>query len=101
MSSKMSEYNIELLKAYGVETNSTSCFCFLNDEHLLYLVGANLITLELHWQKSNITPIKIRNKIEFMNVTSDQTYLSLIDMNKRDSFLSILDLKSTNYKVKR
>jgi L-cysteine desulfidase len=90
-----------IFEAFGIETNSKISVCFRGPNHLIYLIGSNLITLDLKSKKSRITQIKTHGKVEYLNVTNDMENLILIDMEKRDTYISLIDLNTINYKLIR
>lgn len=101
----MEEDSLEIVQAFGAESNSKSSVCFISENKLMLLVGSNILKVDLGsnglGSRPKIIPIKTNGKVEFFKVSPNLNDLILVDMDQRNTFMSTLNAKSAMCDVKQ
>ena len=88
---------IKVCQVFGIENR----VCFLENNEVLYLTGSNIVRLNLDSNKTQIYSFNSRANVEFFRPNDDFTCLIVIENDIQSSFISVIDLKTTCFSVKK
>jgi hypothetical protein len=85
---------LKIKNAYGFDNVfSNKSLAFLNQSTIAYIVGCNLLTIDIETLKQKLLTFKCRGKIELIEIGSDRNHLLLVDIEYKNSTLTLIDLK--------
>jgi hypothetical protein len=90
---------LQVKYAYGIDISSkNTTTVFISNTTLAYIVGSNLLTLDVESMKQKLIPVKSKGRIEMLRVTNDKKSAILVDIEGKNSVLLILDLTGQDRK---